>query len=136
MARTAAGADDAQQHEQLQQQQDHQQQQQQHEDAEPAADDAEQSQEHSNGHQQGKKKKKKNKLLSQEKLRRLKEQHDKRGIVYISRCASLTWQQQLLLQHQLIYHMFQLPQLLPDLMKQQLWWKQRWTLQTGFCLES
>jgi hypothetical protein len=27
------------------------------------------------------------KLLSEEKLKRLKEQHDRRGIVYISRCA-------------------------------------------------
>jgi hypothetical protein len=61
-------------------------QQQQHGDTEPAAEPALHN-DTDNTQQDGqlKKKNKKNKMLSQEKLRRLKEQHDKRGIVYISR---------------------------------------------------
>jgi len=75
-----------QQHPELEQQHDGEQQ---HAEAEPAAEPAGQHDEHELM-QMKVKKKKKNKLLSQEKLRRLKEQHDKRGIVYISRWAAYT----------------------------------------------
>ena len=85
MAKKAAVPDEAQQTPAQQQQQDPEQQQ-QHEDPQPAAEPPQQG-EGQEGAQKLVKKKKKNTLLSQERLRRLKEQHDKRGIIYISRCG-------------------------------------------------
>jgi hypothetical protein len=78
--------DEAQQTPAQQQQQQDPEQQQQHEDPQPAAEPPQQG-EGQEGAQKLVKKKKKNTLLSQERLRRLKEQHDKRGIIYISRCG-------------------------------------------------